>query len=875
MNHSPRLLLAFGIVALPASAAFSEQPFSFDQAFGRLPKNVVPLDYTVEITPDTGKLTIAGKESVQLEFRSATATIQFNSANQALSDVTLDGKPVKSVASDNEAQLTTVTLAAPAKVGRHVLAFSYVGKIEEQPHGLFLQHYVDPKGAKGMMLSTQMESIDARRMFPCWDEPAFRATFQLQATVAAEWTAVGNMPVVTRTVNGKLATVRFARTPKMPSYLIEFTAGDLAHINAKSGGTDFAVWAVRGQEQNGQYALNNAQQILADYNDYFGVRYPLPKLDSIAIPGGFSGAMENWGAITYNERTLLVTPSSTVGDRQQVYSIQAHEMAHQWFGDLVTMGWWDNIWLNESFASWMAAKQTDLRNPDWHWWLGQDGDKEGAMAADSGVSSHAIQVHITDEQLVDNAFDPQITYSKGQAILRMLEAWLGPDTFREGVRAYMKARAYSNATGADLWNALAVAGKRDVGAIAAGWTEQPGFPLVSVSAHCDASGARTLTLAQRRFLQDGADTGPSSWNVPLQLRFGAQGKPQALLLGKAAEGVAAGRCDQPLSVNADAIGYFRASYDAATLANNTRAFGTLPAGDQVAMLDDQWALVAAGASPLPTYLALANAPGSELIPRAWEQIAGALETIEFAERATPGHDAFTAYARSLLAPAYARLGKNPKPGETPDLRRLRRMLFGDLGLWGDPAVLAEARLRFAAFEEDHKSIAPDDQGVMLAIVAHYADAATFERLHALAKGAHDAAELRRYYSALTQVADPALAERAAAIAISGELPPQAGTLSLGMVAELAREHQQLAWKTFTTNVDKLLAPMPSMAPLMIAQYAPQIFWQGVPLADIEAFARAHVPAQMSPVVERGLESARFELNRKERLVREADAFLKK
>jgi aminopeptidase N len=867
---------AAAAAAAPASAAPAiGRPYSFDTAGGRLPKNVLPLRYSVAIVPDSAALTTSGDETVVLKFRSATNTIQFNSLHQVLSGVTLDGKPVATVASDDEAQLTTVTLAAPAAAGEHTLRFHFTGRIGEQPTGLFRQGYVTPAGQPGTMLTTQMESIYARQMFPCWDEPAFRARFELSVTAPASLVAVSNMPVVERKLAGELATTRFAATPAMPSYLIELTVGDIAAVTARSGGTDFGVWAVRGQESGGQYALANAQQILADYNDYFGVRYPLPKLDSIAIPGGFGGAMENWGAITYNEQVLLLTPASTMGQRQDVYSVQAHEMAHQWFGDLVTMGWWDEIWLNESFASWMAAKQTDRRNPDWHWWLGQDDSKEDAMSADAIASVHPILQHVTDENLIDNTFDPQITYSKGQAILRMLEAWLGPDTFRDGVRRYMKQRAYSNATSADLWQSLAAASHRDVAGMAASWTQVAGYPVVSVAAHCDAAGARTLDLAQERFLSDGSPGGASAWNIPLQLRSGVAGTAQAVVMGRTAQGLPAGRCGEALSLNAGAIGYFRVNYDAATLAANTREFGRLPAADRVVLLDDQWALASAGLAPLASYLALAGAQGEELTPRAWEQVAGALESIEIAERGTPGHDAFMAYARSVLQPVFARLGWLPREGETPDLRRLRRIAFRDLGHWGDPAVVAEARKRFAAFLADHKAVAPDDQAVMLSVVARHADAATFEQLYGLAKGTRDAAELRRFYSVLTDVADPALAQRVIDIALGDALPPQLNSMPMQLVFGLAQQHQALSWQAFTTHSDKLLAPMPMSASMIIAQYSPQIWWSGVPLSDIETFARAHVPANTGELVDRGLLTARGQLKRKATLVSGADAYLAK
>jgi len=587
-------------------------PFSFDTAYGRLPKDVVPLDYSISITPNAAALTLKGSETILLKFRESTATVVFNSLNEVLSDVRLDGKPVKNVSTNDEQQLTTVTLERVASTGRHQLTFSYSGKMETGPRGMFAQPYIKPDGGKGVLIQTKFESTDARRMFPCWDEPAFRSTFQISLTVPAELAVLSNMPIDKRVIHDALATTTFQRSPKMPTYLVELSAGDIARISARTDGVEIGIWAVRGQEQDGSEALANAQRILADYDDYFGYRYPLPKLDSIAVPGGQPGAMENWGAIAYNDQILLVTPASTLANRQAVFSVQAHEMAHQWNGDLVTMGWWDDIWLNESFASWRAAKETDLRNPGWNWLEGEDATKETAMKADARITSHAIQQHVTDELQVTNAFDPAITYNKGEAVLRMLEAYIGPDKFRDGVRRFMRAHAYSNATSTDLWNALATASGRNVGDIAADWIEQPGFPLVSVAASCDSTGKRTLSLSQQRFVLQGTDSKPSHWSVPLQIRSGADAIPEAVLLSKDGQTIAAGRCDQTLSVNAGALGYFRVAYDPATLKVNSDHFATLANPDRIVLLDDQWALVAASRQQLPRYLALASAMGSDL-----------------------------------------------------------------------------------------------------------------------------------------------------------------------------------------------------------------------------------------------------------------------
>jgi aminopeptidase N len=847
-------------------------PFAFDSAPGRLPKDVVPVDYTIRVTPDIAAGTLAGHESVVVEVRRPTGSLTFNSLNERLSHVLFDGRPVARVASDDEAQLTVVTLASRAAPGRHVLSFDYTGKLEQTAQGLFVQHYRDAAGKDAVLLSTQMEATDARRLFPCWDEPAFRATFELTATVPAAWTVVGNMPVARRTVRGALATTTFQRSPRMPSYLVQYTAGDLGSIAGRGDGTPLAVYAVRGREQDGRVALENAALILADFNDYFGYRFPLPKLDSIAVPGGFQGAMENWGAITYNDQLLLLNPASTSAAAEEVFTIQAHEMAHQWFGDLVTMAWWDEIWLNESFASWMAARETALRHPDWKWWESEDQTKERAMRADSKVASHPIERRVTNELEVANSFDPEITYNKGQSVLRMFEAYLGPERFRAGVRAYMKDRAFSNATSTDLWNALGRASGEDVAAVASSWTTQPGFPLVSVAASCAADGARTLTLSQRRFLASGDDGGASAWSVPLRIRSGSA-DPVPVLLTRDGQTVAAGRCQTPLSVNADAVGYYRAEYDPATLEVNTAAFPQAVDGDRIALLDDEWALVGADRQPLARYLALASAMGESLNARAWEQIAGALGQVERAMRASPRHDEFAAYARRLLGVPFATLGWTAKSGETPDVGRLRRALIEGLGEFNDPAVTSEARRRFEAFLADRRSLPPDEQRLVLSIVARSADAATFGKLHALAREARDPAELERSYTALMTVRDPALAAEAATIALSPELPPEAEALRLALVSELRGEHPLLSWQVFTANHERLLAPSTSFAPLFLAGQVPAMYARGVPADEVERFVREKAPPTMAADVERGLESARFIVRRDADLRRGAEAYL--
>src|SRR5471030_365324 len=399
-----------------ASPAAAEAPFNFNSTPGRLSKTVVPTDYTMSIVPNVKAHTLTGSETVVLKVTKPTRTIVFNTLDMTISSARLDGKAAR-VRTDNKAQLSTVTLASPAGVGTHTLALVYAGKIQRSAEGLFYQPYRTPDGKTKEMLGTQMESTDARRMFPGWDEPAFRSTFKLTVTLPADYAAVSNTPIESAVTKGALKTTTFARTPKMASYLVVLCAGNLESISDSQDGVKISVWTTEGKKEHGRYALESAKKILAYYDNYVGIKFPLPKLDLIAIPGGFGGAMENWGGITFNEQILLFDPATaSIGQKQDVFSVEAHEMAHQWFGDLVTMAWWDNLWLNEGFASWMGTKSTDHFNPSWHAWQGALEEKSQAMNSDARLTTHPIQQKIDNETQAAAAFD-EITYLKGQSFL--------------------------------------------------------------------------------------------------------------------------------------------------------------------------------------------------------------------------------------------------------------------------------------------------------------------------------------------------------------------------------------------------------------------------------------------------------------------------
>ena len=870
----PALAAAF-VCALAAPAA-AERPFDFNTTPGRLPKNVVPTAYSIAITPDATAKTLRGIETVALDVRTPAARIMLNTLNMTISQARLDGAPLR-VNTENAKQLTTLIPAHAVRVGHHILTLAYAGKIEDAPQGLFAQEYRKPDGTTARMLATQFESTDARRMFPSWDEPAFRATFQLTVTLPAAWAAVSNTPVASHAVHGALATTAFARTPSMPSYLVVLAAGDIASIGGVGpNGVRQNVWAVRGDEKDGTYTLESAYKILSYFDEYFGVKYPLAKLDHIAIPGGFGGAMENWGGITYNSPIIIQPARSTLASKQTGFSIVAHEMAHQWNGDLVTMAWWDDIWLNESFASWMAAKTTDRFNPEWNWWQREDATKESAMNADARLAAHAVQQHVVDELQADASFDPEITYDKGQAFLRMLEAYLGESTFRSGIRTYMQTHKYSNATTADLWNALGAAGKKDVAALAKAWTEQPGFPLVTVTASCDASGNRTVSLAQQRFLLDANDgSSRTLWNVPVGLASGVNGTPSFVLLTAAQRaGIAAGRCGEPLRANAGNVGYYRVAYDAPTFDTNRRAFGTLPENDKIGMLDDQWSLARTGQSRIAAYLSLVNAMGGDRNGRAWEQIVASLNALERGARNAPQHDAVAAYARAVVAPLAASLGWDAKPGESVEAGSLRRTALKALGDYGDAATIAEARRRFDAAVDETSTMTSDMRQVVVFIVATNADAATFDRVRTLAQSTKDPQSASAYRLALMTVRDDALAQRALEFALSKAIPPQDEGRRAGLVYAVAGWHPQLAWTFFQAHSAELTKRSSLFEKMLgLSHTIPAVFADAAPPDQLEAWLKSNLPAGAAPYIARAMQRSRTDTSIRARLAIDMKAFI--
>ena len=764
------LLAATALTALAATAAQAEPKFDFDRTAGRLPKTAVPQAYHIDIVPDLKKLTLAGHETVLVDVRQAGPTITMNQAGLTLTRATLEDGNAATVTNDENLQQTTLHFAKQVTAGTHTLTIDYTGPIPNTPAGIYYDDYKTPSGASKRMLVTQFEVADARRMFPGWDEPAFKATFQLSAVVPSDLTAISNMPVTATTPAGEgLKKVQFATSPRMSTYLLALIAGDLAAVRGHAGKTDLAAWAPTGEEQQAQYSLSVESHVLPYYNQYFGVAYPLPKLDLIAIPGNFeAGAMENWGAITFVDNGMLFDDkTSDAATRERIHTYVAHEMAHQWSGDLVTMGWWDNIWLNEGFATWMEYKATDKFNPSWQIWPRQHDAHEQAMGVDAHPTTHAIQQVIADESQANSAFD-QISYQKGEQIIRMIEDWISPDTFRAGMREYMKAHQYNNATSADLWAALGHASHRDVAAMAAGFTEQPGVPLVQVSRSCEG-GQATLTLTEDRFTINDPNPKKLTWTIPVTLGAPGVKTTQVLLTGTPAT-IKLANCDTPMKANLGEDGYFRTQYDVASLKPLIARFSAFGAADRANLLGDQFAMFQAGRAPLGAYLDMLPQLKTETNIAVWEDTISHLNRLDALTRGSDVRTAYRAYVRKLLRPEFDRLGWDAKPGESFLDTLLRPDLIAALGQADDPQIQAEAKRRFDAFVANPDSLSPNLREPVATIVGHHADQATYDRLRKLGETATSTEEKLRYFSAMAVAQDPALVARTVAYTASGQVP---------------------------------------------------------------------------------------------------------
>lgn len=773
--------------------AVAQPRFDFRQTPGRLSKDVLPRHVVLQLDLDPAQDHFDGEATVTLDLARPQAAIVLN-AHQLepleAAVVAPDGarQPLR-VEPDAKTATWRLVPAAPLAAGTQSLRLRWRGQVNPTGQGLY-------RAGQPPMLATQLQAVEARRVFPAFDEPVFRAVYEIAVRAPRGLAVLSNMPVASETpVDGGRTLHRFVPTPAMASYLVAVAVGRFDALEGHAGTLPLRILAAPGKREQARYALEISQRLMPWFADYFGQPYHLPKLDQLAVPGVREGAMEDWGLISYEESVLLYDPArSGAASQRWTHSIVAHELSHQWFGNLVTAASWDEIWLNEAFATWIAEKATDHFNPAWQIPLLRRLELEPVLQRDAGDATRAIRGGFVDEKQVFEVFD-SITYDKGGAVLTMLEAWIGADVFRRGMAAYIAERRMSSATAGDLWFHLGAAAGQDVRRVARRWTDRVGHPLVEMEARCDR-GRTALTLRQRRFRIDDAPAaaGAEPWIVPVVIARGAERR--TLLLDRAEKRFWLDGCPAaaPLA-NAGGGGFFRVRHAPALQQRLLQQFQGLAAVDKVTLFSDALALVSAGQRPVADWVAMLP-----LIPQVQDAARPALfrhaidglEAMSHTIPAGPVRDAIDARARALLAPELARLGWLPRDGDDAPTQELRAALIRALAHFGDAAVVAQAGARVDA-ELGGGAVVPGAvRGGIFAAAGRGAGRPRFEALVARFVASDDQGERWVLLQALASVGDPALARELLALALDGRLP---GDMALRIPAELARHsaHGALAY----------------------------------------------------------------------------------
>ncbi len=779
-----------------------------------LPETARPSKYRIKLQPDLKNFTFDGEQSVDLLILEATSTIVLNSIDLEISNTTLHANGTtltsKSVTIDKDAETATLDFGETIQPGDARLEMVFTGDLNDKLIGFYRSEYTSQDGETRYLATTQFEPTDARRAFPCWDEPAKKATFEVTLVFSDEYQAVSNTPVVEEAVPGPgLKSVRFAETPIMSTYLLVFIVGNLTSIEERAaGGTTVGVWTTPGKEDQASFALDTSVKLLSYFNEYFGIPYPLPKLDHIAIPDFAAGAMENWGAVTYRETALLVDPdNSSAGTRQRVAEVIAHEMAHMWFGDLVTMEWWDDLWLNESFASWMGNKAVDWLFPEWEMWTQfVNMDTNRALSLDGLKNSHPIEQAVKNPAEVSQLFDA-ISYSKGASVIRMLENFLGEESFRKGLNRYLSSHMYDNARTEDLWSALETESGRPVTAIMDSWVKQMGYPVLQVESD-RTGGQTTLSVTQERFVYDRflGDGGPDSdsdnevWRVPVSASRGSEESAVTVMDGRQIQIDVPGSGDGWVKLNPLQTGFFRVNYSTEDWQRLVPAIESLElhATDRLGVQNDAYALSRAGLLPVTQFLSLAQAYKNEGDASVWSDLASNLRDIEQLISDEAIHPAYQRFAREIFGPAARKIGWEPKSGEGHLDALLRSTVLSQAGSYHDPDVTAQATERFQKYLQDRETLAPDLRGVVFALAAQSGEKDVYDQIWGL-EGETDLAEEKiRLLMSLTRFQRPELLNSTLADSLSAKVRSQDSiTLVAGVAAN--PKGRDLAWEFVKDN----------------------------------------------------------------------------
>lgn len=834
----------------------------------RLPTTVVPSRYELTLQPDLAAATFAGEETVTVEIGEPLQEIVLNAIELEIDEAWVvpgNGERIDaSVSYDDATERATLALASAAPAGPATVHARFRGILNDKLHGFYRSTFTGEAGTEQVIATTQFEATDARRAFPCWDEPEAKAVFSVTLVVPDHLTALANAAEAGREPagDGRVA-VRFADTMVMSTYLVAFIVGPLEVSDPVDvDGTPLRVAYPPGKGRLATFALESGAFALRHFQEYFGLPYPADKLDLVAIPDFAFGAMENLGCVTFRESALLVDPErSTQGELQRVADVIHHEIAHMWFGDLVTMRWWNGIWLNEAFATFMEMRCTDAFRPDWDRWTDFGISRTAAYDTDALSTTRAIEFEVVSPADAEGMFDI-LTYEKGAAVVRMLEQYLGEDRFRDGIRRYMAEHQYGNTDTTDLWDAIEAATDEPVRRIMDSWIFQGGHPVVS--AELGADGA-TLTLSQEPMAYAGGDPGPERdrrWVVPVLVRSASSGGDgdgdgdgrddpvRALIEGDQVDVSLDGKADWVV-VNSGAGGFFRVRYSPALLQGLTGpALARLSALERYALLDDAWASVLAGTTSAPAFCELARSFADESDLSVWQRLVGALASLDRILD-DDGRARFQSLVRALVGPALQRLG-NPSADEPDRTSALRATLFGAAGdIGADEQVRSKAHDLLAAQAADPDSVDPDLFDAAVRVVASSAGQATFDDLLARSEAATTPQDVLRYLGALCDVPGAEQISQLLALTLTDRIRSQDAPYLLRR-ALTNRHNRSLVWAFVHQHWTEINERFPSNSIARLLDGVRSINDPAL-AADVDAFLAEHPVPQGAKTVAQHLE----------------------
>ena len=850
----------------------------------RLSRAVVPSRYDIRLDPDLTTLTFRGEESIAVTVDEPVREIVLNAVELAVDEaVVVDARNREqraTVTLDEAAERCRLTFAEPLATGGGRLRLIFRGTLNDKLRGFYRSVYKDPGGVTRTMAATQFEATDARRAFPCWDEPAFKAVFNVTLAIDPALTVVSNTRILSETTERGRKVVRFADSIKMSTYLVAFVVGELEHTEpSRVGNTPLSVWCVPGKRPLAAFGQEIAVASLRYFEDYYGLPYPGDKLDLLAIPDFAAGAMENLGAITFRETALLVDAgAASHAELQRVADVVAHENAHMWFGDLVTMSWWNGIWLNEAFATFMEMLAVDAWKPEWQRWVAFGVSRAAAFSVDGLHATRPIEFPVRAPREADAMFDV-LTYEKGASVLRMLEQYLGPEVFRQGVRDYLRAHQFANADTGDLWAALGRASGQPIPAVMDAWIFAPGYPLVSVGVE-----GHELVLRQQRFTYlpeplrwwgaaPAAPAGPSRWQVPVQLRVTAGGRDtvERVLLTQPEVRRPLPDGFQSVVANEGGHGFYRVRYDGDLRARLLDRLPGLGAIERFNLVNDAWAVTVAGLMPVTDYLELTARFRDERDKNVWSVLLGSFTTLNRL-LAPADRPRLEALVRDRVGPALAALDWTPRPGEDELARQLRGDLVRALGTLGnDPQVQARAA---EVYEAHERGTTPVDPNVLPALIAVLAQAGNEGRYHEFVerfRTARTPQEEQRYLYALTAFRQPELVEQTLARTVDGEIRTQDAPFVVRSMLMLVHARER-AWDFVKKQWDTMDRLYPKhglrrMAEGVIGLATPELE------ADVHRFFQERRIDLGGKTLEQYLEQLRVAVALREREAAELSAFL--